>query len=59
MSNKKKYFRERVYLNLLEKSLISINSVFFVPIEIDSVFLDVSHDEITKTIKRKIYFIKF
>ena len=26
-SNKKKYFRERVYLNLFEKSLITIKSI--------------------------------
>ncbi len=28
-ANKKKYFRERVYLNLLEKSLITIKSILF------------------------------
>ena len=33
-SNKKKYLRERVYLNLLEKSLITIKSILlfiFIP----------------------------
>ena len=28
-SNKKKYLRERVYLNLLEKSLITVKSILF------------------------------
>ena len=45
-SNKNKYFRERVYLNILEKSLITIKSIFifiFIP------FLNYKYQKIRKS----------